>query len=339
MLTQIAVLPESPQAPLRILEGAAANGDHPEPGEEVVGEENGNGTNGHTRKRHWSFEEMDKVAVVVAELLRKQGLRHVPQSGDRTGRAFLLDFVREAQVVLPKDRRRMSAQLQAYSLVFFKKIEDALANKTKPVAPIAATEAPKIEPAPAPAEKPVPPEGYALMSADDPLANVPLRVLFRAAFTRMLDTLEATTAENKQLREANAFLLDEFGKLSASQEKIMGRLAGHDTALAQLPAKARQALPRVAIVACRKDEMDHIERGAEKHGLKLDFRLYEQNANAKFIDADYAIMMKWGGHDYQDQVTLAIKDPTRRVFTNGGISSVINQLCIWFKPGFKATAS
>lgn len=288
------------------------------------------------------MEEMRQVATGVAKQLRKQKLHCVPQAGDRTGRQFLGDFVREAQIVLPVERRRINAPLNAFSPIFFKLVEDALAAKPDTAPPVVSSEVKKPETngaVPAAPAHPVPPVGYAMVSENQPLANVPLQVLMREVNNRLLDTLDASAKKIMHLEESNRFLLDEFAKVSASHEQIMRRLAGHDTALSSLPAQARQTLPRVAIVACRKDEMDHIERGAEKHGLKLDFRLYEQNANPKSIDADYAIMMKWGGHDHQDQVNAAIKDPSRRVFTNGGVSAVIAQLRTWFQPGFKAAVS
>lgn len=345
MEPQIAILPESnpAEAPLKLLEGPGPEDNGELPGHEE-GDENETGeVNGRGHKRRWSMEEMRKVAAVVAKQLRKQGLRHVPQVGDYTGRQFLGDFVREAQIELPVDRRRINAPLHAFSPIFFKLVEDALAAKpdTAPALPAPPVVAPVTQangsaPVAAPAH-PVPPADFAIVPENDPLANIPLRVLLREVNNRILGTLDTTAEKMTVLEESNRFLLDEFAKVSAAHEKIMQRLAGHDTAFSNMPAQARQALPRVAIIACRKDELDHIERGAEKHGLKLDFRLYEQNSAPRRIDADWAIMMRFGGHEWQDQVNNSIPS-SQSVFTNGGVSSVIAQLRTWFQPGFKAAA-
>lgn len=344
MQSKAAILPEPPDSadhPLHILEGSengAAPG-HEEGPEHEEGEVNGGGN----RKRRWSIQEMREVAAVVAKQLRKQGLRHVPQVGDFTGRQFLGDFVREAQIVLPIERRRINAPLHAFSPIFFKLVEDALAvaPDTTPK-PVVLVEANKSETngavAPAAPVHPVPPVGYAIVSEAQPLANIPLVVLMREVNNRLLDALDSSAKKIQILEDSNKFLLEEFATVSASQERIMRRLADHDTALGKLPAQVRENLPRVAIVSCRKDEMDHIERGAEKHGLKLDFRLYEQNSAPRRIDADWAVTMRFGGHEWQDQVNKSIPSG-QSVFTNGGVSSVINQLCQWFKPGFKSVAS
>lgn len=335
MQTQAITTEEAnPPAALELLNGADANGT------------NGDGEHHEKGKMRWTMEENKAVAVAMARELRKQGIRHVPEDGDRVGRRFAFDALAAAQLILEKPRRKKNGGASAMlNMVFRKLVEDALTTKADmaSVPPLSKPEEAEASKtggtASTPTAHPVPPAGFAIIPEHDPLANVPLAALLNAALGRLVDTLNTANTKTAQLEQANMVLLEEMAKISGAHEKIMQRLADHDTALGNLPAQERKILQRVAVIGCRRDVFEHIKHGAEVHGINVDFRLYEQGEEARKIDADWAIALRWRNHATSDQVRAAGIPSNRFAILDAGVTGAITQLRTWFQPGFKPATS
>jgi regulator of replication initiation timing len=288
----------------------------------------------------WTLEESRSVAAELAKEVRKNGWRHLPEVGDRVGRAMLLEMLAAAQVkALGRDRRRLGASLQSFNVIFWKLVEDALAAKTSLDAPSRNVSTPEAQAAVKP--ETAPPEnaateamtpkveaqsGFALARADDPLSSVPTGTLLSALFTRLMSSMTAIG----DLREMNGMLTDDVGKLQLDNEALKRRMAEVETQL-ELSGKKDVKRPRVAILGCRRYEFEHIRQGCDQLGLRLDLRHYDQDTAPGNVHADWAISLKWLNHAWDAKIKEAVPSEHYR-FLNGGIGTAIKQLQAWFQP-------
>lgn len=293
---------------------------------------------------HWDATERRAVVLDLARLIRKQGWRHIPDTRDRTGRNFLADFLATAQLVLPRERRRLSASPTQLGEAFWTLVQGALTtgadleaknsngtsdHATETTTALFAGPA-TVAPAPATAAPAGPPEGKVQLDAADPLRSVPLDALLHATFTRLHRNVQQSAAKVSELEQLTVMQAEDNNRLMKADIALNQRLAALEARLA-LVNTTTEKLPRVAIVGCRLYEFEHIRQGAEAAGLKLDLRHYDQEANPTKISADWAILMKWGRHAWQDQINAAITNTDRRIFLNGGVGMVITQLKTWFQ--------
>ncbi len=324
---------EPTHPPLAVLPDEPTNG-HEHSAEEL------NGAAPVEHKAQWSQDERRAVAIEVARLIRRQGWRHVPEPSDRTGRALLTDFLFAAQQLLPRERRRKTKSPAALGDIFWTLVEAALTTKTDLAPPVPVKSASELasEPVPGPVpeaakgEAATPPAGQAILPEADPLRDVPLAALLQATFRRILIAVDQAQAANRrvgELEELNAMQAEDLSQMRKEYQQVQQRIANLETALQGLP-KAEKKLPRVAIVGCLRYQFDHITHAADAAGLELDFRHYDQETNPTKLSADWAIILKWGSHAWQDQINSAIP-AGQHIFLNGGIGMAVNQLKTWFQ--------
>lgn len=309
--------PEAPPA-LRVIEGAEQEA-------------------AKASRTKWDMAENRIVATEVARLLNTQNIRYLPESDDREGRIFLKEFVATAQLKLPRDRRRLTAQLAAFSDVFWKLVRDAITNKSylaQPGSEIeqASTNKPSGTEAPAPAAHSpsapavVPPEGFALVNGDHPLGNVPIAALL-AEVSRRFDEQRTKTNDTEQLL---AMLADDMNKAERQGEIFMKRLAAMEGKLQIVPA-APEVLPRLVIVGCKRYEFEHISHNLKTLGIRLDLRHYDQDATVPAkVNADWAISLKWLSHATWDRIEKSVP-AGQAVFIHGGVGMAVSQIKAWFQ--------
>jgi len=138
-----------------------------------------------------------------------------------------------------------------------------------------------------------------------------------------------------ELAEMQKLIVEETGALAKNQEALIHRLDSFEAELRKVNTAVGEAptanlIPRVAILGCRRYEMEHIRQGCEEVGLKLDFRHYDQDENPRKIHAEYAISLKWLNHSWDGQIKDAIANG-KYVFLNGGVGMAVNQLKTWFQ--------
>lgn len=274
----------------------------------------------------WDAEEREKVAVGTAMRLRAQGLRHAPQEGDREGNRFLLDAVRAAQhEVLEKHRRRYLNGRSALGKKFFRDLDIALTAKTDSEALVKKLEAQAVlAPVPAPVVIQAP------AMTDDQIIT---EGLAKASLAQLMQTTMAKMFETLGQHEAKANDLHDFINLQMEENALVKReLAAMQVEITNLRTTAKIKLPVVAIVGCMPHLYHHIIEGAKETGIHCDFRHYEQGSKARPFTADYAIVLHWVGHDWDDQVHNAVPDRSRAKFIGtGGVGMAIKQLKEWFQ--------
>lgn len=289
----------------------------------------------------WTAEESKQVAIETARLLNAQGIHMVPTTGDRTGRQMLHEITTTAQIVLPRNRRRLRAPLHAYNPLFWKFVNDSVTTKSylkiaqpKPEEnqqqPPAKTEAKTesvAQTSSPPAEPPVaPPAGYAIVNADHPLGNVPTTALFNEIARR----LETWDHQMRELKGLSDLLIEESQRAEYRHQDMLQRMARIEPAMKIAPV-VEKPLPKVAIIGCRRDEFEHIAQKCRTTGIRCDLRLYEQNTKPTRIHAEWAIRLKWAGHEWADQVRVSIPRG-QYVFMDGGTGMAVAQLKAWFNP-------
>jgi len=154
------------------------------------------------------------------------------------------------------------------------------------------------------------------------------------ALEKRVPTAEQLTLLN-ELAEMQKMIMEETAGMRKSQDAVMARLDVFEAELkkvntAVVEAPTTNLIPRVAILGCRRYEMEHIRQACEEVGLKLDFRHYDQDENPKKIHAEYAISLKWLNHSWDTQIKDAIANG-KYVFLNGGVGMAVNQLKTWFQ--------
>jgi hypothetical protein len=154
------------------------------------------------------------------------------------------------------------------------------------------------------------------------------------AFQKRLPTPEQLSML-ANIEEMQKLLVEETGVIRKEQDRqatemkaIAADVSKLSDAVAEAPRK--DVLPRVAILGCRRYEVEHIRQGCEAVGLKLDFRHYDQDEKPRKIHADWAISLKWLSHSWDDQIKAAIPNG-KYVFLNGGVGMAVNQLKTWFQ--------
>lgn len=138
-----------------------------------------------------------------------------------------------------------------------------------------------------------------------------------------------------ELHEMQKLVVDETGKLGEAQKQMAERMKSLEADVTKLERAnderpTDRLIPRVAILGCRKYEVEHIRQGCEAVGLKIDFRHYDQDESPRKIHADWAISLKWLSHSWDSQIKDCI-GPGKYVFLNGGVGMAVNQLKTWFQ--------
>lgn len=138
-----------------------------------------------------------------------------------------------------------------------------------------------------------------------------------------------------ELAEMQKLILEETSVMRKEQDRFEERVREFEQEMNKLSTAVGEApkaklLPRIAILGCRRYEMEHIRQGCEEVGLKLDFRHYDQDEKPKKIHADYAISLKWLNHSWDNQIKDCIANG-KYVFLNGGVGMAVNQLKTWFQ--------
>lgn len=171
--------------------------------------------------------------------------------------------------------------------------------------------------------------------------------IFAEALKRMLGVASAVTEMKKllptqeqlamlaDLHEMQKLLVDETGKITSSVAQLTERMKALEGDVTKLEKAHEERptdrlIPRVAILGCRKYEVEHIRQGCEAIGLKIDFRHYDQDESPRKIHADWAISLKWLSHSWDNQIKDAIP-AGKYVFLNGGVGMAVNQLKTWFQ--------
>lgn len=276
---------------------------------------------------HWKAAEMKQVADALADLILKEGWRHVPPTGDRVGRNMLTDMLATAQLVLDRSRRRLRASPTMFKANFWALVEVTLTAKaqTKALATTTPSE-PTAEKGTAPASAPSAPVSppSSVLRPLPALDQIPTAALISAALSRLLESMGANEATVRRVAELEA-------KHQKQLDAVMVRFAELENRITSTPApEERKKLPRVAILGCRLYEMEHIRDGCKAAGLALDFRHYDQDQAPRQFQADYAISLKWLNHSWDDQCKRAVPSADHYKFLNGGVGTAIQQLKTWF---------
>lgn len=137
------------------------------------------------------------------------------------------------------------------------------------------------------------------------------------------------------LHQMQQLVVEETGKITGSVSQLAERMKQVEQDVTKLEKShderpTDKLIPRVAILGCRKYEVEHIRQGCEQVGLKLDFRHYDQDESPRKIHAEWAISLKWLSHSWDDQIKAAIPNG-KYVFLNGGVGMAVNQLKTWFQ--------
>lgn len=295
----------------------------------AIAHNNGTGTNGKpARLSPLTAEERKNLASAVAIKLRTQGFRHAPTE-DRVGRAFLLDALRAAQYeTFERERRRHIAQVDSMGEKFFRDLEIELTAKVENEALVKKIEADTIANQPTPIPTAVAAQVAHTMTDEEiitaGLAKASLVQLTQAAMARIFETLGRYESKMNGLADFDNALVDELDLL----KRQMGAM---QVEITNLRGTAKIKLPVVAIVGCMPHLYHHIIEGAKATGINCDFRHYEQGSKARPFTADYAIVLHWVGHDWDDQVHNAVPDRSRAKFIGqGGVGMAIKQLKEWF---------
>lgn len=313
---------ELPTPPLQLLATP------PEDQEQEGGDDSAEANGGHVRRKHWSLDEMRLVATELAGMVRKQGWRKLPEIGDRGGRRMLAEMLAAAQIhTLPRERRRLGYSLQAFNMVFWKMVEDALTNKADLAAQALVAEVAKevgIPPEQPPAA-PVPPDGYAILPEKDPLGSVPLDVLLRTAFARLV----ASANKVDELEGMHVLLLEELEKTRNLHEVTLQRLAVIENAIKNTPKQEVVQLPRVAIIGCERYEFTKIVTTCRDLGLRLDLKHHEAD-DSRGIFGEWAILLPWANHSWREKAKATLPNG-KWICIDGGARKAVEQLLKWFQ--------
>lgn len=187
----------------------------------------------------------------------------------------------------------------------------------------------------------VAPSSLRSFSDDEIFAETHRRFALMLGLPEKLEALEKRVPTAEQLNllaelvEMQKLVVEETATIRKDQAAMTARMNAFEAELrkvntAVVEAPTSELIPRVAILGCRKYEMEHIRQGCEEVGLKLDFRHYDQDENPRKIHAEYAISLKWLNHAWDGQIKDAIANG-KYVFLNGGVGMAVNQLKTWFQ--------
>lgn len=294
---------------------------------------------------HWDSNEKYLFCLSLAHRMRKRGLQEIPEGTNRGGCGILVEETRATLLALPEGRRRKmtgvmiqlhdpSTDLGGRMIDLFRKprlpdlplpmVEKPETNGhspvTEPVAPGKGEQQPGSNPEPAATHLPVPDA----VSKADQAAEI-----FKDLFAGYLkfDQIEKRLGEvevyNNLLTEENSGLRGRLDSAEQELTKIRAELIEAKTA-------KKEEMPRVAIIGCRKDEFDKIVKECTARGIHARFRHYDQDQNPTDVFADYAIMMKWVSHTWDDKVKKAIPRG-QFAFTDGGTLKAVGQIGVWLE--------
>ena len=307
----------------------------------------------------WTDTEFDHVAKATATELLKQNIHTLPDQSDRASGSFCIAAASLAQQsTLPQERRRNCFTRQNYGPYFWDRVAQYL---KMPQLVQYVPHQPEV-PAPSPIVVKEEHKSEAVSSVTLPSnENHRVEVNVRMGRTPLEDypTEELLTAVARRLSAGGS---QEVAKVNESVrglvevvnklERQVATLTNYDELVTQELDDMRRQLAdmrnqvnnqerrveertkvetkdkvRVALIGCRKDEYDLVM--SQITDLNVDLRHYDQDAKARPIHADWAIMMKWASHTWHDHVTNDIK---RGQWTHcrGGISQVVAQLRVWF---------
>lgn len=267
---------------------------------------------------HWTPTEHKTVAAATAKKMMSLNIGIVPEEKDRTGNSMMLDCFRDVQYnCLPKDRRRIDVNSRhAVSPLFYEflraELRELVEAKSR-AAQVASAGLPQT-PAPVPAfggPAPgwAPPTPAPQVSAFDAMIDARIRSIVGPLEDFFTDELDKAQKEIEILKNKVGSLSSSSGYRGPEKEKA----------------------PVVAVISVRKDVFEHIKEASKKSGMDLEFRLYEQASKPSKIDADWAVIMRFGAHAWMDQVESSGIPAERRAFIGGGVTSVVRQLEAWFK--------
>lgn len=301
-------------------------------------------------RRHiiWTEQEEQAFMVHLCHLMRKQGLRDIPQTNDRNGSVLFNSFVRRAnEDALPSHRRKNFAP---NARVVFVKLD--LLNRLEPMLKLPVL--PHLPPPPQELQPkgslaPFPTNGHAngngnghgdhseleALGTPEPASIVPLTKtlaeysdaeLYQEATMRMLH-MAAVVNEAKGLAD---LLTEENAKLVQRVNAMEAKFAEFTKPMAEKPVEIKKQYPICAVVGCRQDEFDQIQRLTREHGIEVKLRLYEQGTKERPIDAEWAIALRWISHAWTDQMKASIPRLQQIFLHAGGVSRVVAQLETWF---------
>jgi len=281
--------------------------------------------------------------AIVLELMSR-GCGQVPIQGDRPGGRLVLDCARAAQLkCLPGDRRRkLTTVAEITTNGVFAQLSDTMKvvqaereaaqnaearakllglDKKKPEEPVAPVAPPPVDTSPPPVTS--------TRTEVPPLSAEELADPILAAANGLILALRVQFREMKEIRQMHALMIEEVDGLRARVEAAETHMRDIDKTGRREEAQAKAKLPVVALLGMRKDVFDQICAKAQEHGLRLDFRLYEQGTKPRPISAEWVLAMRFMGHAWEDHAKAAAGSG-QFGFTNGSIPSVISQLEAWF---------
>lgn len=303
----------------------------------------------------WTPQEGYAILVHLCHLMHKQGWRHIPDISDSLGSAMFQSFMEQAQALACREgRRRSITRAIITDAGLMPRLEPMLKAPQLPALPpppksleqiLVETEAQKStnghtahgmngnsQHAPEPAVIVPPLPELPKVDAFEKFSDAEL---LQAATMRVLGRLSELDAFKKHIEEVEAFnkeLIDSDSATRSRVSEISRRLLELEETVRELSKADRAHTPRVAIVGCRKDEFDQVTALARERGLNLVFKHYDQDGKIQRVYGDYAIMMKWVSHAWEDNIKASGIPRDRYAFITGGAGKVVSQMEVWFTP-------
>lgn len=311
----------------------------------------------------WTDQERAKMQIQVAWLMRKSGIRIIPEASDRLGNAMFCDAIRLAQTECLPRHRHINLSFARGMMIDFGMLPgiervmklpeplkpipkdpelDEIMAQPRPPEPVRngtheernghhasngnGAHPPKAAPEPAP----LPPKIAALAEFTD-------AEIFTAASLR-LEGMTARMAEieqtAKEATEFNALLTEENQAVNLRHDQLKSRVEQlEELVQGLLTAPERTRLPRVAILGCRKDEFDKIEKMAMEAGIPCQLRHYEQQqSKVMTIHADYAIAMPGMSHSQDAKIRESVPRGQYIFMSVFSVERSIGHLRAWFQP-------
>lgn len=314
------------------------------------------------KERHWDDMEKKRFLSHLCHILRKQGLREVPQTSDHVGCIIFGDAVRAAQTSSMPRHRYLNLEFARRAVMdmgLMPHLEPMLKLSQLPAMP---PKPPELEelmalatPKPhsnsnghhapngtthEPANRlfPEPPKIIEQKATEpDLLAAFSDAQLFQAAVLRALSLAGRMEAVEKLAKETNEYcelLTEENGKLVERAESLKSRVEELEGKMLSLSVEAeRVRVPRVAILGCRKDLFDLLAQEVTDHGLKLELIHYEQEQSKVMpVHADYAICMPGLSHAQEGKAKESVPPGNYFFLSKFSNSRAIAVLKMWFQP-------